>query len=491
MIENMEKKFKIILNKFNWRIISEQSLEICIMIIFTVLVAAYANHEFEIPFFPRGASESDFIDITRAPTVVPETQTQTEAAAIGNVQDIISPEVFAAAAAEQGEQNGAEPGFASLNELAADGFTLTDTIYQSDEDYEYRFAQIRLHRSPPNTRNAVQPVMDYIKVRDGAQIVLLEASGRIIDRDFADSGLEILHKRDWQGRTIFRRQEITGEQTHYIFDPNSRAFQPLWFTDEMGDRGVDFMYPSYFGMSDNEWVIFRHINGLWGYQSTVDTGRTIAAEFNRAFNFSEGVGVAYRAVWGHQGRMIGRLLLGNRLYFFDEDGHVVNRDFFGPDPDDETGASLLGFYYFDHGLTRVISKQLDRNENAVLEQREHLINREWREFFTPEDYTIIAYSNGMILLEKDGRFGFMSHLGEWIVQPIFTYARPFFEGVAVIGTQRSDEGIQKMLIDRHGNILARGYDYISNMTGGIIAMFEEGAGWTVLNKVRRAVATDS
>jgi hypothetical protein len=90
----------------------------------------------------------------------------------------------------------------------------------------------------------------------------------------------------------------------------------------------------------------------------------------------------------------------------------------------------------------------------------------------------------MILLEKNGRFGFMNHLGEWVAQPVYTYARPFSEGAGVLGMS----GGRQMLIDRQGNIIApMQYDYISNCTGGIIALFENGRGWTMLNKVRRQI----
>jgi hypothetical protein len=208
----------------------------------------------------------------------------------------------------------------------------------------------------------------------------------------------------------------------------------------------------------------------------------VAAQYDRAFNFRENTGAAYTTTWTQW------VQLGSRLFFHDETGRVLNNDtsFYAPDPTDEE-TNHLGFYYFDHGLTRVISKRVNLARTASTEQREILVDKNWQEFYTPVDYKIKAYSNGMILLEKDGSFGFMNYLGEWIAQPIYTYAEPFYEGVAVIGMADG----KKMLIDTQGNILARmQYDHIANCTGGIIALYEREAGWTILNKVRREIPVD-
>ena len=497
-------------SKLNVKIITEQSFELCVLIILTLFVVAYANYEFEIPFFPRGIEESVVeIELPWLSETDDSSQTSTEVE-IENVTNVIDPSVFVTSAnSTYDEQTGEyyySAGFEHLDELTELGFTLSDTIFNADADYEYRFAKVTLEHTPLNRHGAVLPVMDYILVRDrNNQVILHDASGRIIDADFAASGLEILHMRDREGRTMFRREttvynanedgsfEAVTTRTHYFFSPTSRQFHSVWFMDEMGERGVDFMYPSDFGVSDNHWSIFRHSDGRWGYQSTEHHWRTVAAEFNRAFNFREGFGIAYREIRGWQGHNL--LFIGNRLYFHNEDGQVVNREFFGPDPfvPNESGATppnLMGFFYFDHGLTRVIHKRLSAWENIVLEQREMLINTDFREFLLPMDYTVVAYSSGMILLEKDGRFGFMSYLGEWVAQPIYTYARPFFEGVAVLGTQTAN-GMRYMLIDRQGNIIApMQYVHISNCTGGIIAMLDPNVGWTVLNKVRRPITTE-
>ncbi|MCL2098954.1 MAG: WG repeat-containing protein [Oscillospiraceae bacterium] len=469
----------------------ELAVEIIIMIVLTSAVISYSNKEFEIPFFPRDA-EMPTVDIFVPASTAPAggtTETPTEIPA--NVQHIINPDNFLAEAPnETGDVQGSETVFEHFSDLSPLGFKLTGEMYEhQSETHEYKFAEITPEHQPINSRRAVEPVMDYILIRDSSvKTVLSDASGKVIDQNFGTSGLDILHMRDSEERTVFvmrgtdepGESEEPGELSYYVYDPGIRAYQGIIFDEPAGNRGADFMYPEYYGAPENGWETFRHTNGLWGYRSVSEENRrTINAQYDRAFNFSENIAAAYITTWRNQSE------IGSRLYFHDEDGWVINSDFFAPDPIDEE-TNHLGFYYFDHGLTRVISKRIYVGwaTTTTSEQREHLINTEFREFYTPPDYKITAYSNGMILLEKNGYFGFMNYLGEWIAQPVYTYAQPFFEGVAVIGMADG----KKMLIDTQGNIIAKmQYDHISNCTSGIIALYERDAGWTILNKVRREI----
>jgi hypothetical protein len=190
-----------------------------------------------------------------------------------------------------------------------------------------------------------------------------------------------------------------------------------------------------------------------------------------AFNFSENIGVAYRDAVGS----------GKRIVFLDAYGYVLyNGDFYAPD---KATSNHLGFFYFDHGLTRVYRREFDWRGWQIAE-KELLVDVTGKAFYIPEDYNIIAYSNGMILLEKNGYYGFMNYLGEWGAQPIYRYAQPFYEGVAVIGLENG----KKALIDTNGNLLVKfRYTTITNCTGGIVALYEKSEGWTILNKVRRQI----
>jgi hypothetical protein len=494
------------------------------MIVLTVFAVAYANREFEIPFFPRDAESNMIeIDITRNTAVV-ITTTEAPTEAPTNVRHILNPEHLA----ESGEQTGDEPDFPDFADLAAQGYALSGAVYEPYDEayiyrrrgeirqmradiiaeaaengeppdfsalprlYEYKFARVTPAHEPPALPGAVQTVMDYMLIHDGANIILCDASGRIIHPDFGSTEREILRMRDGYGRTVFRLRKIVDTNSgpiihveYLIYNAARRAFEEIEFNEALGSMGADFMYPPHFGAPDNNIERFRHTNELWGYRSTVTERNIVNAQYTRAFNFSENIAIAYIERWTETSQV------GKRLHFHGADGQPinirhVNDSFFAPDPID-TETSHLGFYYFEHGLTRVIWRRMNAAGTSTVEQREYLIDTDWREFYTPPDYRIAAYSNGMILLEKDGRYGFMNYLGEWIIQPSYTYAEPFFEGVAVIGMADG----KKMLIDTQGNIIVKmQYDHILNCTGGIVALFNQDEGWTILNKMRRVIPID-
>ena len=86
----------------------------------------------------------------------------------------------------------------------------------------------------------------------------------------------------------------------------------------------------------------------------------------------------------------------------------------------------------------------------------------------------------MILLERDGLYGFMDYSGKWIAQPIYTDAEAFSEGLAVIGTADGRYG----MIDTSGNIVVPfAYTHISSCSDGVIAVYSEESGWHILRKM--------
>jgi len=367
--------------------------------------------------------------------------------------------------------------------------------------YQYKFVQITpeypmianaeaTSLQNGTRKSVIEPVMDYFLINRNNTEVLCSASGKTIDENFADSGYVILQMRDSLNRTVFKNNS---DGLYYIYDPLLKQFAQTDFNEAYGNRGIPFMYPSYYGIP-GRYTAYTD-SGLWGYMDT-ETGKPIIwPKYDRAFNFSEGVGIIY----DYNPYNSFDYMKGNRLYFFDENFqnliagyNTYTSGYFAPNtPNVETEAkpldiNFLGFFYFDHGLTRVYDREYYQQglRLDLISERDILVDKTGKEFYIPEDYMLKAYSNGMLLLEKDGCYGFMNYLGEWIAQPIFTYAEPFFEGVAVIGFKDG----KKALIDTKGNLITKfQYDSISNCTGGIVALYEKGAGWTILNKVRKQI----
>lgn len=148
------------------------------------------------------------------------------------------------------------------------------------------------------------------------------------------------------------------------------------------------------------------------------------------------------------------------------------------------GVESIGFYFFEHGLTRIRlhtidQRYFDKYETVfVVADEDFLIYKDGSRFPVPVGYDIVAYSDGMILLSKDGKYGYMSYTGEWIVDPTLTYAEPFYEGLAVVG-----KGKSFALIDTNGNeVLPFGqFSHITNASSGLIAVYGDD-GWQVLYK---------
>jgi len=101
-------------------------------------------------------------------------------------------------------------------------------------------------------------------------------------------------------------------------------------------------------------------------------------------------------------------------------------------------------------------------------------------FESPAGYTLAGYADGILLLERQGKYGYYHKDGYWLAQPIYTYAQPFMEGLGVIGFAGGKVGA----IDVAGNVVIPfTYEYISAPSSGLMAVFSKKDGWSVLVKV--------
>ena len=504
--------------KIDIKLLAKHLIGFALLTAIAYYVIAYANFEFELPFFVRDSTYSDDSDIVLYENNA-EFEVTTEPAEVENLQNIVNPEVLVdtteqnidndgykaelSATDETVPENTAST-FPSINDLTAKGFYKSDGVYSSQNtQYKYEFAKVvpqyenlptsRTIRTSAGRLNAIEPFMDYFMIRRPENVILCDWSGKIITEglsyDESDTALKALKSRDITNNTVFSRTrtEIVTEviddvetdvkytvQTYFIYDSVAKVFMQTAFNPVYGDRGVPFMYPSYYGANGtNKWHRYE-VDGKWGYMTSETQEIALTHDFDMAYNFNEGIGIAYR--WEERGSWRGYYNY-KRLYFLNEEGGYWNNSYYAPD---EVTFDHLGFFYFDHGLTRAYYREFDAQGRITVE-RDVIVDKEGREFYLPADYNIKAYSNGVILLEKDGYYGFMSYKGDWIAQPIFTYAEPFSEGLAVIGFN----GGMKGMIDTQGNIILKfQYDHISSCVGGTIAFHDSTHGWTVLAKMR-------
>ncbi len=172
-----------------------------------------------------------------------------------------------------------------------------------------------------------------------------------------------------------------------------------------------------------------------------------------------------------------KLLSGYRMYLKADYERYVIESWRLPA---SNGIESIGSLYFDHGYVRVRKQLIDNyaymtyDNIRVISDTEVLIDTRGKEFPIPSGYVLKGYSCGMLLLEKDGRYGFMDYTGNWIAEPVYAGATPFVNNLATLTTPDGRVG----MIDTEGNIvLAFAYKSITQASSGMIASYHQKDGW--------------
>ncbi len=215
---------------------------------------------------------------------------------------------------------------------------------------------------------------------------------------------------------------------------------------------------------------------LWGFKD--ENGKIVVdAQYKAVYTFSDN-GLA--AVVSYNGNLLfineqGKTVIdpyGKIVYLAERDNR---QSFDGYYPADTKLPENLGMYYFDHGLVRVRRKLMDNYfKKRTATDSDYLIDKNGTHFHIPENYRLIAYSDGVLTLEKNGLYGYYSYKGYWIAQPIYTVCKPFVGGLGVIGFA----GGASAMIDTSGNIVIPFvFDYISQPSGGVVMAYSKTGGW--------------
>ncbi|MBQ4575870.1 MAG: WG repeat-containing protein [Clostridia bacterium] len=219
--------------------------------------------------------------------------------------------------------------------------------------------------------------------------------------------------------------------------------------------------------------------GLWGYKDAAGNV-VIEPQYLKAFNFNSNGLAAVVTADGTQ-------IFINRYnqVILDAYGTIYyHRELYAYDgwyPPEIYTEDNLGMFYFDSGLVRVRKKIVHYTyDHYILEDVDTLIDASGKTFNIPAGYTLEAYSEGVLLLSRDGKYGYMDITGRWLTNLIYTYARPFHEGLAVVGF----EGMYVGMIDREGDfIVPMVYNHISDTSMGIFTAYSPSLGWQVFAKL--------
>ncbi len=322
---------------------------------------------------------------------------------------------------------------------------------------------------------------------------------------------------------------LEGKKYYYLNDHGK--FIESDYNDATDNRGLYFDYPAYYGVpdkNDTKDMLLRYyrettkvtsIFDSYGKKTTTvlpsiewlfkkkdlpnfdpDAEETVYP-YTAAYNYSEGYAtVRMNTEWIHydyDDPTITTTYKTNELFVVNEKGEPMfaSRKGFSSDMNWIANEfycdplirdiSAIGSYYFDHGLMRIRRQYYDRyifteyDQVLIGADEDLLIRPNGEEFYIPSGYDLISYSNGILTLEKDGKYGLMDYTGKWVVQPTLDGAGPFVEGVAAI-KQRGLWG----MVDTTGNlVIPPRYSYISNISSSLVAAYNENSGWEIYVKM--------
>lgn len=415
-------------------------------------------------------------------------------------------------------------------------------VYVPEITYEYDNGEAQVeYVLATQTRPALEAYMGYLFADNGTNVIIFDSYGNYAGNYDTSYFLAYTRDLDGNPlffkpttyRTLTKDgkyYEDVPDKDYYVFSGGRMVESD--YIDKVHSRGLHMDYPATYGVQSTDIsrrcilnkVSFEDLKGnltawdrtLWGFfkkgedepftpgwydpeeyeapdldemsekeREEWDEAEKEAAKtrLNYAFNYSEG----YAAVANEAGQMRFIDTDGEELFesvdveTYNIHGRPVVENLMLPLTD---GIEALGFYYFEHGLVRVRRQvydyyQLEDWDVKKIElDDDELIYPSGEKFTLAEGYDIISYSNGMILLEKDGRYGYMDHTGAWLVEPSLEGAKPFLEGVAAI-KRNGKWGV----IDTQGNtLIPYDYDNIQTVSSGVIVCYSD-RGWTVFAKM--------
>lgn len=361
--------------------------------------------------------------------------------------------------------------------------TVRKTVTSPSDDGEWYVTSQTVREERP----AVELYMGYIMIDDGKDISLIASDATPLCK--IDEQIYLpAYTRDKYDRPLFYRQTENGDNVYLYLDTDGLNFVTSDYDDVADGRGLYFDYPASYGKSDSGVTTDR--NGYTGKMAYVmrGVGMITSYDFTRAYAFSENRAAVTTAK--NRGGLYfidenGKRAFDTWRYYFNEHGRDVYENLMPPLTD---GIENIGFYYFDCGLTMVRRQVIDAYNWAyvgrvrTMKDEHILIRTDGTEYELPAGYTLEGYSDGCILLSKDGLYGFTDYTGEWIAQPIYTDATPFVCGLATLTTEDGRVG----MIDTEGNIVLQfTYDSISQVSDGLIAAYREENGWTIFKMMEK------
>lgn len=330
---------------------------------------------------------------------------------------------------------------------------------------------------------------------------------------------------------------------YFYLDTDGRTFKESDYIDAIHNRGLYFDYPAYYGITtedDTKEGLVRYYkytpkvltrdmkikNKLQSVTSLVDvvnwlfkkkddetfdpTSEELVLPYTKAYDYKGGYAVVERQLsWSYTNPDLppaeaalteptevkwpelqvideeGNVMFESRKSFTSDLGWNANEYYTEPLLKD---ISSIGSYYFDHGLLRIRLVSYDRYQYIKYDMfmvgtdDDILVRSDGTKFYIPAGYKLEAYSDGMLLLSKGRKYGYLDYTGKWVVQPQLIHGGAFVEGVAAIQNESGKWG----MIDTKGNaVIPFKYSYVSNISSGLVAAYSDDTGWEIYTKMAK------
>ena len=301
--------------------------------------------------------------------------------------------------------------------------------------------------------------------------VFLE-DGRIFDSAFNDitdiaAGYTFIGARDKAGHPVFKK----GDSYYYYNGEN--GFAPSNYDVYSDATGFEFDVPVYlceqlmpikrYYVKKKKYYNFYGDDGdsyaygckeVFAFYPFIENGveRGIACTIKRVH--SEDRLVFYSTRFRHAGDSIDNTL--SDIYY----------------PPESRGIESIGYFYFCDGYIRVRVKNGKNWEERLMDTGCNLAR-------TLNGYVIAGYSDGCILYERNGKYGFTTNSLNWITTPDLISAHPFTEGLAVVQTETGFG-----MIDTTGAyVLPPVFEKVTPCSGCVFAAYSSGTGWSLFAKI--------
>lgn len=294
------------------------------------------------------------------------------------------------------------------------------------------------------------------------------------------------NKRTYDGTPVFK----DAKNKNYIFSIENGAFEEI--ADTKIVYGLEYDYPAYsYKTPDGVHIYPSYVKSkkVYTYFDGEDEKQEIKTNYAKAYSFGPDGYALVKLTSGSvriidsTGKAVHTASAAAYTYYPDgSDGGysiLVQRMYMLPYVND---ISAIGSGTVDkYGWMRIRIQLKGRSagvKGKIVGDYETLINTSGKLFDIPKGYTLEGYSDGVLLLSKNGLYGYYSIEGKWIANPIYTFAAPFVQGLAAVGYKDGTVG----MIDTNGNVvLPFAFRYISNVSSGLVAAYSDVGGWEIFN----------